>query len=319
MRVLLACGCLPLFAVGVEAQERLTEIAKEKAHRLYVSALCFSKDGKLAASADGAGSVKVWEVGSRLKEKLSLQATRGKGVTNCVHDVAFSPDGKYLAAATEDQTVWLWDAKSGKVVRRVRGHKDGAKKVIFLGKGEQALSLDKSGSCFIWDVEKEDELVKLGDGYTSSAAASPDGRLVALSVGGKTKTYNVKTGKEVEDLGVSAAFLAFSPDGKHLVKCAGGFGGRITLCDAKTGKEVWSVQLRSRLIRGVQFTADGKRVVSADDVTMRIWDAKDGDALTTFTTVKQSGVSSFVLGLDGRTVLIGNSYGHVILTQIPEQ
>jgi WD40 repeat protein len=305
--------------VSAVGQEGLKEVAKEKGHTIYVTALCFSKDGKLAVSADGAGTVKVWEVGSGLREKLSLRASRGKGVLNSVNDVALSPDGKYLAAATGDQSVWLWEAKTGKVVRRVRGHKDSVRRVIFLGKGEQALSVDKRGTCFIWDVEKEAEPETL-NGYTSAAAASPDGKVVALYAGGKTKTYNVKSGKEVADLGFGAAFLAFSPDGKHVVKCAGGYGGRIALCDAKTGKEVWGVKGHTTYFCGLYFTADGKRIVSADFANLRVWDAKDGDELGRFHFERKGNgtLSRFALAPDGRTVLLGNDRGLLTLAKIPD-
>src|SRR4051794_25354328 len=53
------------------------------------------------------------------------------GHTNGVRGVAFSPDGKRLATASEDHTVRLWDVETGKELHLYSGHKQMVTGVAF--------------------------------------------------------------------------------------------------------------------------------------------------------------------------------------------
>ncbi|MBB5931864.1 nSTAND1 domain-containing NTPase [Streptomyces echinatus] len=76
-----------------------------------VRALSFSSDGKHLAVGDAAGRVTVWD--SRVRRRTFFAATRGGTAksTTAVSALAFSPDGRTLAAGTRD-TIQLWDTAS---------------------------------------------------------------------------------------------------------------------------------------------------------------------------------------------------------------
>ena len=162
----------------------LLVLSASKVHGCYIAAVGFSKDNNLAASSDMKGNVFLWEVGNELKRKAKFRATSGPGVEKWVWSVALSPDGKILAAGSDDKTVWVWETKSGNLLRRVRGHEGRVDHVFVLPDGKQGISVDQYGSCLVWNVEGDAEPRKLQI-RAQRTALSPDGKLLSGSDGNR--------------------------------------------------------------------------------------------------------------------------------------
>ena len=76
-----------------------------------MNGVAFSPDGKLLASADADGTVRLWNPATRQAVGAPLPAD--PGTKGGVAGVAFSPDGKLLASADADGTVRLWNPATG--------------------------------------------------------------------------------------------------------------------------------------------------------------------------------------------------------------
>ena len=79
-----------------------------------------------------------------------------------VTSVCISPDGTLVAAGSLDTVVRIWDVQTGKLVERLKGHRDSVYSVAFTpdGRGLVSGSLDKTLK--YWDVQPINERRKNG-------------------------------------------------------------------------------------------------------------------------------------------------------------
>jgi hypothetical protein len=132
--------------------------------------------------------------------------------------VAFSPDGRRIVTASQDNTARVWDAVKGQELLVLR-HTNSLAHVAFSPDGRRILtgSLDKTAR--VWDAATGRELFAL-KGHTQYiwiVAFSSDGqRIVTWSWGDKTaRLWDAVQGQELLALnGVESA--AFSSDGKRI-------------------------------------------------------------------------------------------------------
>jgi WD40 repeat protein len=156
-----------------------------------------------------------------------LGTTRRKhlgGVLGGARGVVFSPDGKTFASVG-DRIPRLWDAATGKELRRFVGHESWVSCVLFFPDGKTLVTGGRDGTIRFWDVATGKELrqfVNPTKGVTTLALA-PDGK--KLASGGrngdpKINLWETASGKLLRSWRAHAAdvwVLAFSPDGKLLV------------------------------------------------------------------------------------------------------
>src|SRR6266545_6189604 len=102
--------------------------------------------------------------------------------------LVFSPDGKLLATtAGQSKLVWLWDATTGELVRKLHGMEFPARAVAFSPDGKYVAAMQAGPNIHIWDVETGtcNAVLAVDYGGAKSLAFSPDGKsLVSVGRGG---------------------------------------------------------------------------------------------------------------------------------------
>ncbi|HRF00508.1 MAG TPA: protein kinase [Pirellulaceae bacterium] len=133
-----------------------SEVTRRVAHDGPVLAMAVRSEGsrRRIATASADRSVVVWEMdlseraeqgGDRIR-----QIARLEGHSAGVNAVAWSPDGKRLLTGSDDFTVKLWDASTGKELLTLRGHEREVTSVDFAGTGDTAVSAAEDGSAILW-------------------------------------------------------------------------------------------------------------------------------------------------------------------------
>src|SRR5262249_44416746 len=104
-----------------------------------------------------------------------------------VRALAYSPDGKLLAAGNQDGTVCLWDAAAGREVHRIAAHGRDVGAVAFSPDGKVVGSSTFSGDVCLWDTVSGKQAGRLGPpggprpGHVLAVAFSPNGKALAAA------------------------------------------------------------------------------------------------------------------------------------------
>ena len=179
------------------------------------------------STSSGDKTAKVWDVspeGSR--EWLTFAGHIGGIYDNRVRAIAYSPDGKYLASASQDRTAKIWDAANGRELLTLVGHTDALRSITFSPDGKRVATISDDLTARVWDTTTGKTLFALAApalvlGFTDhSVAFSPDGKRLAVESENNTaKVWDASSGDEQLTLTGHTLFIcaiAFSPDGKRL-------------------------------------------------------------------------------------------------------
>jgi WD40 repeat protein len=246
-----------------------------------------------------------------------------KGHEDSVNNAAFSPDGKRIVTASDDKTVRIWDATTGKELIVLKGHDDPVSSATFSPDGALVVTAAgrphtlvtdprtvKDYTARIWDAANGKELIVLRGhkGWVKSAAFSPDSKRIVTASDDKTvRIWNATSGKELVVLSVEEGVnsATFSPDGSRVA--AASEDGTAHIWDATSGKDLIVLSGHEGGVYGevysAAFSPDGTRVVTASrDTTARIWDATTGKELIVLRG-HESWVLSAAFSLDGKRIV----------------
>ncbi|MEH2201094.1 AAA-like domain-containing protein, partial [Nostoc sp.] len=113
-----------------------------------------------------------------------------------VNSVVFSPDGKTLASASDDETIKLWNLDTGKEINTLKGHSDWVNSVVFSPDGKTLASASGDKTIKLWNLDtgKVINTLKGHNDSVYSVVFSPDGKTLASASGDKTiKLWNLET------------------------------------------------------------------------------------------------------------------------------
>ena len=224
--------------------------------------------------------------------------------SDLVRSLAVSPDG-LLASGSWDQTVKIWQLKTGQLLHTLAEHKAAVEAIAISPDGQLLASGDREAKVRLWQLRSGKLLRTIypppiddSSNYSfpdsiQALAFSPDGKTLAVGRSATILLRSVDTGELQQTLSQrsgttypGASSLIFTLDG-HLASCS---GKTIQLWQLDTGKLIYEVNIprstpgTSGTTYQVAISPNGQTLASSsDDKTIKLWRLNTGKLLNTLT------------------------------------
>ncbi|MGV9678821.1 nSTAND1 domain-containing NTPase [Nocardia sp. NPDC003482] len=302
----------------ITAQYQTRNVAKITG-KLHISALAVSEETRRIVSDDA----EVWD----LTSDAGPRALLGTKDSHALDATAMSPDGRWLASASSDVGVRVWDLateaearvlpdSATRVVRAVAVSTDGRWIVADDSTGD-------NGSMLVWDLATGvGPRVLPGPGKIGTAASlaiSPDGRWI-VAAGYSAADESVRIWDLATDAGPralpdikhhSVEAAAVSPDGRWVVTAY--YGDAVRVWDLATGAAPRALpETAAGNTYSVAVSPNGRWIVGADRAgTVRVWDLTSDASPRVLPDTRSGTARSVAVSPDGRWVMDIDSEGVV--------
>ncbi len=247
--------------------------------------LAFSFNGRLLATGDVDGEIRLWMANGQ--PLLTLQGHAG-----WAWSLAFSLDNQLLCSGSSDGLIRLWNVQDGRYLNTLQGHTDAVWSVAFCDLADQSLERSQllaTGSedqtVRLWDVQNGNCLRVLQghSGAVHSVSFSPDGCTLASGSHDQTiRLWNVWDGTcdiVLQDDSGGVWAVGFSPDGQLLA--SGGNDGLVRLWDVQEKVCLSVFKGHTDWIWSVSFSPDRQTLASSsNDGSIRLWNIADGTCIS---------------------------------------
>ncbi len=256
------------------------------------------------------------------QENLKTLSEQLKATEAPLLAVAFSSDGRRLAASDENGIIHVLGGESGTPVSSIESGSKDLRHLAFTP-SHDVLAADAGGNAVEWVAETPWRLTgKIGSSVSTATtqppftdrvtalAFSPDGSLLATGDGEPSRSGHLKVWKvadrsllwAVDDAhSDTLSDIQFSYDGKYIATA--GTDKFVRLFSARDGKLVRSLEGHTGHVLGVGWQADGKLLAScgADNV-VKVWDVEKGEQRQTIGGYKKQVTAVRFVGIGGEAI-----------------
>lgn len=274
------------------------------------------------------------------KPLIGTTLIKYKGHGDAWRDIAWSPNGKYLASGNVAGEVQIWDAFTGEFIRACGEHDSLVNAIAWSPDGKMIASASADKSVQIWDIVSSKSILSL-NGHTdelNDVAWSSDGCKLASASADKTvRIWNASNGElnfTYINHSSNVNAVAWSPKGDAIA--SGSADHIVQVWDANTGERIFSYWHSSDVL-AVSWSPDGERIASSNlyslvlvgddegfderslESLIEVWNVKTGQHLSTISNdvYGESGcINSVTWSPDENRLACGSSMGNVEIRDV---
>jgi WD40 repeat protein len=259
------------FMVARAVQPWLAEQARLTSAAGRTWSATFSPDGRRIVTTDDK-SAQVWDAAS-----YRLLFTLAHG--DIVYQAVYANDGTRIVTAGGDNTVRIWEAATGALVRELKYDGKRLRYGAVAAYSNLVAAIDLEGQIArVWDTATGDLLAELRNDASMffSLAFSADGRWLATSGGDDVRVFDTRTWVQVQTIpGPGIHGLSWDPRGPRLL--TGSSSGDVSIWAIPSGARIQRLRELGEPIDAVAFSSSGEFAVAASrDGAEQVWSAASG-------------------------------------------
>ncbi|KAK4154419.1 hypothetical protein C8A00DRAFT_32767 [Chaetomidium leptoderma] len=253
--------------------------------QVYAAALIFSPTRSIIRNCFQNDEPK-WVVKSpAVEDDWSVCLQTLEGHSEAVSSVAWSPDAARLASASQDGSVKIWDAVTGRCISTLEGHSDSLSSVAWSPNAARLASGSLDGTVKIWDAVTG-RCISTFDGHEDntvwSVAWSPNiARLASASTDDTVKIWDIETGRYITTLEGHTTLVtsvAWSYNTAQLASAS--YDNTVKIWDPATAQCIATLEGHTSQVTTVAWLPDMAWLASGSwDKTVRIWDTTTAQSI----------------------------------------
>lgn len=289
------------------ATARLVKIIP--AHENRVISIDFGDDNQTVVSSDMNGVIKKWNILS------GKELWTNNKHTDCVTKIRFSNDNKYVVSCSNDKTLNITDAETGKLKHTLKYAMDidlqpvQIYDAVFSSDNKSVIGTIKTGKIAVWEVSTGNMIQSFDAGAYNAGALdiAPAGNILAIAEDHSIRIIDRQSQSTVYLLkSVSSMVNSVDFSDNNNFIATGNTDNTVKIWDFETGRMVKNISYHSGRVETVCFHPKERLVLSAgSDSVIYLCNVENGEIIHKYFT--EDIVNSLSFRIDGKYFASGGN------------